>query len=222
MSRRKSNTGTLVLGALGLWALVRVLEGIGDGGTAGASWTGADGNADTRDELADLPDELDVSAPRRSVKQKPKAGKRAPLMVEVTGPKVRPATPEELARHAAKKRAAATQKAPPKTGPQRPPGTVSASPELEPHHGPTLPAGYDPAKARARAPVIAAHLAARGPKAYSRSELKAWQRLAHVRADGEYGGSTRGALVFYGVPNPPRPFVPPVATLPYQPPESTP
>lgn len=100
-----------------------------------------------------------------------------------------------------------------------PSGTISASPELEKRSHGRTPAGYDPALARSRAPGIAALLAKKGPKAYDRAQLRAWQTLAGLRADGAYGGSTRGALVYYGVTDPPRPFVAPLATLPYVPPE---
>lgn len=100
-----------------------------------------------------------------------------------------------------------------------PPGTVSASPELEPRHGRT-PAGYDPAQAHAQAQGIAAHLARKGPRAYDRETLRRWQTLAGLHADGIYGGSSRGALIAYGVSDPPRPFAPPYATLPYVPPDS--
>lgn len=100
-------------------------------------------------------------------------------------------------------------------------GTVKASPELEPRHGQT-PIGFDPDKARAQAPGIAALLATKGPKGYPRKRLADWQTLAGLRSDGEYGGSTRGALVFYGVAKPPRPFKAPFATLPYHPPGMAP
>lgn len=133
-----------------------------------------------------------------TAKKNPRAGKNDGV-IDVDKPKLRPPTDAE--RKAAK----------------RPPGTVSASPELEARHGQT-PAGYDASKARSQAQGIAAHLAAKGPKAYDRNRLAVWQTFAGIRADGTYGGSTRGALVFYGVQNPPRPFVAPYATLPYHPP----
>jgi hypothetical protein len=66
---------------------------------------------------------------------------------------------------------------------------------------------------------MAAHLTTKGPKAYDRSKLQAWQTLAGIRADGTYGGSSRGALVFYGALKAPRPFVAPYATLPYHRPD---
>lgn len=139
-------------------------------------------------------------------KAKPTAKKKTAPILDVTGPKMRPATPAEKA-------AAAAQ-----YGPPRPPATVSASPELELRHGRT-PAGYQPASARAQAQEVAAHLTTKGPRAYERGKLMAWQKLAGIRADGSYGGSTRGALVFYGALKAPRPFVAPYATLPYHRPD---
>lgn len=97
-------------------------------------------------------------------------------------------------------------------------GSVKASPVLEPGRG-TPPAGYDPAKAKTRARAIAANLAKKGRTSYSHADLKSWQLQAGLTADGLYGGSTRGALIYFGVADPPRPFSPPVATLPYVPPD---
>jgi translation initiation factor IF-2 len=102
--------------------------------------------------------------------------------------------------------------------PPVPVASVKASPVLEPNRGST-PAGYSPATARARARGIAAHLAKKGPASYSRAELATWQKQAALKPDGLYGGSSRGALIFYGVADPPRPFSAPVATLQYVPPE---
>lgn len=135
---------------------------------------------------------------------------------EINGPKKRAYTKAELdaMRARAQKRAEeqARQKLP------RIEGTVSASPELEHRHGQT-PAGHDPLQARAQARGIAAHLTKKGPRAYSVSRLAIWQTYAGIRADGNYGGSTRGALIYYGAIEPPRPYVDPFATLPYHPPE---
>lgn len=109
-----------------------------------------------------------------------------------------------------------TQAAP--SAPSNAPPNVS--PVLQPHPlGPQIPAGYDPAKARAGASAIASHLATKGPAGYSHAQLKIWQKQAALTADGVYGGSTRGALIAFGVKNPPRPFFQPVATIPYVPPE---
>jgi hypothetical protein len=111
------------------------------------------------------------------------------------------------------------------TAPAAPTGTTegptnNVSPVLQPRpQGPQIPAGYDPAKARAGAPAIASHLAKKGPAGYSHEQLKIWQRQAALTPDGVYGGSTRGALIAFGVKSPPRPFFQPVATIPYVPPE---
>lgn len=99
-------------------------------------------------------------------------------------------------------------------------GPRNVSPVLQPKsQGPQIPAGYDPAKARAGAPAIASMLAKKGPANYVRAEMKGWQKLAGLTPDGLYGGSSRGALIHYGVKDPPRPFFKPVATIPYTPPE---
>lgn len=66
---------------------------------------------------------------------------------------------------------------------------------------------------------MAAHLATKGPASYSRSQLAIWQRHAGEKADGLYGGTTRGALIYYGVKDPPRPFFKPTNTVTYKPPE---
>lgn len=98
--------------------------------------------------------------------------------------------------------------------------TNNVSPVLQPKsQGPQIPAGYDPAKAKAGASAIASHLAKKGPAGYSHPQLAIWQKQAALAPDGIYGGSTRGALIAYGVANPPRPFFKPVATIPYVPPE---
>lgn len=139
------------------------------------------------------------------------ARKDGPGIIDVKSPKLRPATPDELRRFGPR---SSTKKRSVEVGA----ATISASPVLEPHHGPTLPAGYDPAKARAQAPAIAAHLARRGPRAYSHELLARWQRWAGITPDGQYAGSSRGALVAFGCEDPPRPFGAPWATLPYHPP----
>lgn len=133
-----------------------------------------------------------------------KATRRGASVIDVDSPKVRTATAAERATYAKKRPADA--------------GTLSASPVLEPHRGPRIPSGYNPDQATVRAPAMAAYLAKKGPRAYSHEELAAWQRLAGIADDGNYGGSTRGALVFYGVVDPPRPFSAPFATLPFHPP----
>jgi peptidoglycan hydrolase-like protein with peptidoglycan-binding domain len=84
---------------------------------------------------------------------------------------------------------------------------------------PTLPAGYDPARARAMARSVANHLANRKIAGYARELVREFQRACGITADGIYGGHTRGALIYFGASNPPRPFFVPTDTLPYVPPE---
>jgi peptidoglycan hydrolase-like protein with peptidoglycan-binding domain len=84
---------------------------------------------------------------------------------------------------------------------------------------PRLPAGYDPARARAMARSVSNHLANRKISGYARELVKQFQRAAGITADGIYGGHTRGALIYFGVSNPPRPFFIPTDTLPYVSPE---
>lgn len=151
-----------------------------------------------------------------------------PNIIDVSSPKVVQTSAAELKamqkrvadRIAAEKnRASAAAKEVVKNPAKVPPlPSVKASPVLEPNRG-SSPAGYDPVKARARARAIAAHLAKKGPSSYSHAELQTWQRQAGLTADGKYGGSSRGALIYFGVKDPPRPFFAPVATLPYVPPE---
>jgi hypothetical protein len=141
-------------------------------------------------------------------------------LAATSAPAARPATAAAPVRAPAAQplgRAVQQQAAQPKP-PAQPAGSVKASPELEPNHG-SPPAGYSPATARSRAPAIASHLAKKGRAGYSRPELKSWQQQAGLHADGVYGGSSRGALIYFGVKDPPRPFFAPVATLPYVPPE---
>lgn len=87
--------------------------------------------------------------------------------------------------------------------------------------GSHLPAGYDPATARRGARAIAAHLKRKGRAGYDRRLLEQWQRQAGLEPDRIYGGSTRGALLFYGVPSmdAPQPFFKPTETIPFVPPE---
>jgi peptidoglycan hydrolase-like protein with peptidoglycan-binding domain len=84
---------------------------------------------------------------------------------------------------------------------------------------PTLPAGYDPARARAMARSVANHLANRKIAGYARELVREFQRACGITADGIYGGHTRGALIYFGASNPPRPFFVPTDTLPYVSPE---
>lgn len=79
----------------------------------------------------------------------------------------------------------------------------------------TPPSGFDVSLARTLAPRVNDNLASKGIERYDRSLLKQFQRAAGISQDGLYGGGSRGALIFYGIPNPPRPFFKPVTTSPY-------
>jgi hypothetical protein len=227
MSRRNDDTvGLVLIGALGVW----LLSSLKLGGHAG--WPGEGGTAkrktpkleskEAADDLAALPTPLDTAAMMKRPKSKT-PGKKAPPIIDVHTPRIISREEWERRQKAKKKPAPVkTEGVGTPARKTRPAGTVSASPELEPHHGPTLPPGYNPGMARAQAPAMAAHLARKGPRAYSRAKLEAWQRFAGLRVDGGYAGSTRGALVFYGVDDPPRPYGEPIATLPYHPPDMTP
>jgi murein L,D-transpeptidase YcbB/YkuD len=73
--------------------------------------------------------------------------------------------------------------------------------------------------ARRGAKAVASHLARTGRSGYDRRLLRQWQTQAGLTGDGIYGGATRGALIFYGVKDPPRAFFKPVDTIPFSPPE---
>lgn len=57
-------------------------------------------------------------------------------------------------------------------------------------------------KAQELAPVVAADIAEKG-KSYDRELVRAFQAAAGLAVDGDYGPRTRGALVFFGLPNAP-------------------
>lgn len=77
--------------------------------------------------------------------------------------------------------------------------------------------GYQPIVARRSASSIANHLKRAGKAKYDRRLLKQWQTQAGLSADGAYGPATRGALVFYGVKDPPAAFAG-TGTVPFKPP----
>jgi hypothetical protein len=79
----------------------------------------------------------------------------------------------------------------------------------------TPPAGFDMLKAKALAPQVNADLVSGGIQHYSHQLLKKFQLVAGITQDGIYGGGSRGALIFYGIQNPPKPFFKPTATQPY-------
>lgn len=80
-----------------------------------------------------------------------------------------------------------------------------------------IPAGYDPIGARKMAPSIARNLG-KGRDHYDRRLLRDFQIKAGITPDKLYGGQTRGALIHYGIPNPPQPFTAPRNTIRYVPP----
>lgn len=84
---------------------------------------------------------------------------------------------------------------------------------------PRLPAGYDPARARAMARSVANHLNNRKTAGYARELVKTFQRAAGIAIDGVYGGETRGALIYFGAKDPPKAFFKPLDTIPYVAPE---
>lgn len=80
-----------------------------------------------------------------------------------------------------------------------------------------LPAGYDPVKARKMAKQVANNIQTKSHN-YDRAQLKQFQLAAGLVADGIYGGASRGALIYYGVPRPPRALYKPTADVAYVPP----
>lgn len=81
--------------------------------------------------------------------------------------------------------------------------------------GKTPPKGFDPVTAKKLAPQVNTDLVNKGRDKYSHALLRSFQVAAGIAADGLYGGGARGALIFYGVKNPPAPFFKPTATAPY-------
>lgn len=79
--------------------------------------------------------------------------------------------------------------------------------------------GYDPATARRLAPALASNVVQRKYN-YDRKLAKQFQTAAGLDADGAYGGSSVGALRYFGIANPPRALFKPLAEQPYAPPSS--
>lgn len=90
-----------------------------------------------------------------------------------------------------------------------PPPQSTAAPSEQP------PAGFNPATARKLAKAVANNITNKGAN-YSHEQLRSFQRAAGIDADGLYGGSSRGALIFFGVPRPPATLFKPTATVPYR------
>lgn len=82
-----------------------------------------------------------------------------------------------------------------------------------------LPEGYDPSEAQRLAGGFNMNLGARGCARYDRNLLRQFQLAAAITVDGLYGGGSRGALIYYGIPNPRRPCYAPFTTREYIPPE---
>lgn len=139
----------------------------------------------------------------------------SPGKVEIVAP-----VDEQAAANAAAA-AAASAESPPMSTPATSPAASSlistSSPTAPPPSPstPSIPEGYDPVAARKAARATANHLATRGRAGYSRPLLKQWQRQAGLASDGTYGGATRGALIYFGVKDPPPAFFKPTNTIPY-------
>lgn len=156
------------------------------------------------------------STPLRLV---PKADLSVPALRKVA---IVTAIDEQAAANAAAA-AAASSSAPPMSAPLESPASSSLVSTPSPtapssvQQTPSIPDGYDPVTARKGARSVANNLT-RGIANYSRPLLKQWQKQAGLKPDGIYGGATRGALIHYGVKDPPRPFFTPTNTIPYVPP----
>lgn len=98
------------------------------------------------------------------------------------------------------------------------------SPSPVPAPATPAPGTFNEAQARELAPRTAYNLRNRGSRRYDHDLLRRFQRAAGLEADGLYGGSTRGALIYFGVRNPPSPFVRTAGhgreTVTYQPPRA--
>lgn len=92
-----------------------------------------------------------------------------------------------------------------------PPDTAAP---LSANVGPVPPPGWNPVSARNMAKQVANHIQTKG-SSYTRQIVKDFQKVAGLDADGIYGGGTRGALIFYGVPRPPSALFKPTATTAY-------
>lgn len=75
--------------------------------------------------------------------------------------------------------------------------------------------GFSVSLAKSLAPKVNSNLVAKKAAGYDHSLLKQFQVAAGIAADGLYGGGARGALIYYGIANPPQPFFKPTATTSY-------
>lgn len=73
---------------------------------------------------------------------------------------------------------------------------------------------YDvhPSDAQHLASDLAQYLSHATAQNYDHDRVRVFQRAAGESPDGNYGGATRAALIFWGVPNPPRAFTTPGTT----------
>ena len=96
---------------------------------------------------------------------------------------------------------------------------AASAPEPAPPERPPQPieGELDLSLARRLAPQVAEDIRTRS-YSYSRQRLRDFQRAAGLTADGQYGGASRGALVFFGVRDAPRALFAPTRTVRYQPP----
>lgn len=66
--------------------------------------------------------------------------------------------------------------------------------------------GYNPTSARKGAASLSNNLKRTGKAGYDRRMMRQWQTQAGLTADGLYGPATRGALIYFGVKDPPAAF----------------
>lgn len=104
------------------------------------------------------------------------------------------------------------------------PGAAPAAPHAAAPAAPVQPPlASMPNQAAARLLAAQVEKNLRNPPAkniynYDRKLMAQFQKAAGLKQDGLYGGGTRGALVYYGVPNAPKPLFNPKTTIPYTPP----
>ena len=95
----------------------------------------------------------------------------------------------------------------PETPAAPPPGAVATpepvtSPTTEAPPTPATASTYNPTRARSLASRVAENIRSRG-YSYNRADVRSFQEAAGLTADGIYGGTTRAALVHFGVRRPP-------------------
>lgn len=85
---------------------------------------------------------------------------------------------------------------------------------LEEAEGDAPPTGFNPEGAAALARSVQSDLSRRHNR-FSRTQMRDFQTAAGITVDGLYGGQTRGALVFFDVPDAHATISRPRATTPY-------